>query len=134
MPRRACSAIVSVARECCIATALLFIAFGLSTSLATNFTGFVTARIVGGLAVGAAILIAPVYIAEISPAGRRGGLVSLNQLMIVIGISASFFSNWLLRRRRRQQMALDARRADRFRRRCTCCCCASFRRARAGCC
>ena len=57
---------------------------------------FVAARIVGGLAVGAAILIAPVYIAEIAPARRRGGLVSLNQLMIVIGISASFFSNYFL--------------------------------------
>ena len=72
-----------------IATAVLFVLSALSTSLATNFAGFVCARIVGGLAVGAAILIAPVYIAEISPAGRRGSLVSLNQLMIVIGISAT---------------------------------------------
>ena len=48
-------------------TALLFVVSALSTSLATNFAGFVTARIVGGLAVGAAILIVPVYIAEISP-------------------------------------------------------------------
>lgn len=79
-----------------IVTALLFIASALSASQATNFVGFVAARIIGGLAVGSAILIAPVYIAEISPAGRRGSLVSLNQLMIVIGISASFFSNWLL--------------------------------------
>ena len=41
-------------------------------------------------------LIAPVYIAEIAPARRRGSSVSLNQLMIVIGISASFFSNYFL--------------------------------------
>jgi SP family arabinose:H+ symporter-like MFS transporter len=63
---------------------------------ATTFPSFVAARIVGGLAVGGAILIAPVYIAEIAPAHKRGSLVSLNQLMIVIGISASFFSNYFL--------------------------------------
>ncbi len=57
---------------------------------------FVAARICGGLAVGAAILTAPVYIAEIAPARSRGSLVSLNQLMIVIGISISFFSNYFL--------------------------------------
>ncbi|MGH8252876.1 MAG: sugar porter family MFS transporter, partial [Steroidobacteraceae bacterium] len=60
------------------------------------FTMFLIARVCSGLAVGAAILTAPVYIAEIAPASRRGSLVSLNQLMIVIGISASFFSNYFL--------------------------------------
>jgi MFS family permease len=83
-------------RRVLICTALLFLLSSLLAALATSFAGFVTARIGGGLAVGAAILIAPVYIAEIAPAGRRGGLVSLNQLMIVIGISASFFSNYFL--------------------------------------
>ena len=48
------------------------------------------------MAVGGAILIAPVYIAEISPPQLRGSMVSLNQLMIVLGISASFFSNYFL--------------------------------------
>jgi sugar porter (SP) family MFS transporter len=83
-------------RKVLLCAALLFIASALLASLATSLAAFVTARIVGGLAVGAAILIAPVYIAEIAPARRRGGLVSLNQLMIVIGISASFFSNYFL--------------------------------------
>ena len=83
-------------RRVLICTAVLFMLSSLLAALATTFTGFVLARIVGGLAVGAAILIAPVYIAEIAPAARRGGLVSLNQLMIVIGISASFFSNYYL--------------------------------------
>lgn len=83
-------------RRVLLVTALLFVLSSLLASLATNFAGFVAARTVGGLAVGAAILIAPVYIAEIAPAERRGGLVSLNQLMIVIGISASFFSNYFL--------------------------------------
>lgn len=83
-------------RSVLLCTALLFVVSSLLAALATSFAAFVTARIVGGLAVGAAILIAPVYIAEIAPAQRRGGLVSLNQLMIVIGISASFFSNYFL--------------------------------------
>ncbi len=77
-------------------TAVLFLASSLTAALATSFPLFIAARIAGGLSVGAAILIAPVYIAEIAPAGSRGSLVSVNQLMIVIGISVSFFSNYFL--------------------------------------
>jgi MFS transporter, SP family, arabinose:H+ symporter len=77
-------------------TSMLFLASALTAALSTSFTVFVMARICGGLAVGAAILTAPVYIAEIAPARVRGSLVSLNQLMIVIGISISFFSNYFL--------------------------------------
>ena len=77
-------------------TALLFTVSALLSALTTNFTVFVISRILGGVAVGGAILIAPVYIAEIAPSELRGGLVSFNQLMIVIGISASFFSNYFL--------------------------------------
>lgn len=77
-------------------TSVLFLASALAAALSTSFTLFVLARICGGLAVGAAILTAPVYIAEIAPARVRGSLVSLNQLMIVIGISISFFSNYFL--------------------------------------
>nr|WP_298727268.1 sugar porter family MFS transporter [uncultured Steroidobacter sp.] len=83
-------------RRVLLGTALLFVLSSLLAATATSFPSFVVARIVGGLAVGGAILIAPVYIAEIAPADKRGGLVSLNQLMIVIGISASFFSNYFL--------------------------------------
>ena len=79
-----------------ITTAVLFVATALASALTTHFTVFVIARILGGVAVGGAILIAPVYIAEISPPKQRGSLVSLNQLMIVLGISASFFSNYFL--------------------------------------
>lgn len=79
-----------------IATAVMFAGSALLSALATNFGLFVFSRIVGGLAVGGAILIAPVYIAEIAPPKLRGSLVSLNQLMIVLGISASFFSNYYL--------------------------------------
>lgn len=83
-------------RRVLLGTALLFVFSSLLAASATTFASFVAARIVGGLAVGGAILIAPVYIAEIAPAHKRGSLVSLNQLMIVIGISASFFSNYFL--------------------------------------
>ena len=77
-------------------TALLFAGSALLSAFATNFTTFVVSRILAGVAVGVVILVAPVYIAEISPSGERGSLVSFNQLMIVIGISASFFSNYFL--------------------------------------
>jgi MFS transporter, SP family, sugar:H+ symporter len=79
-----------------IATAVLFTATSLLAALTTHFSLFVAARVLAGVAVGGAILIAPVYIAEISPPNQRGGMVSLNQLMIVLGISASFFSNYFL--------------------------------------
>lgn len=76
-----------------LATAALFFLSALAAALASSYLMFVLARICGGIAVGAAILVSPMYIAEIAPAERRGVLVSLNQLMIVIGISTSFFSN-----------------------------------------
>ena len=79
-------------------TALLFAVSALMSALTTSFPIFVLSRVLGGIAVGGAILIAPVYIAEISPSKLRGRLVSFNQLMIVTGISASFFSNYYLLR------------------------------------
>ena len=79
-----------------LVTALLFAGSALLSALTTQFPLFVLSRVIGGIAVGGAILIAPVYIAEIAPSNLRGTLVSLNQLMIVTGISASFFSNWYL--------------------------------------
>jgi MFS family permease len=79
-----------------IVTAVVFTGSALLSALATNFSIFVVSRVLGGIAVGGAILIAPVYIAEISPPHLRGSMVSLNQLMIVLGISASFFSNYFL--------------------------------------
>jgi len=83
-------------RSVLLLTAVLFLASSLAAALSTRFAVFVAARICGGLGVGAAILTAPVYIAELAPARSRGSLVSLNQLMIVIGISISFFSNYFL--------------------------------------
>jgi MFS family permease len=79
-----------------IVTAVMFTVTSLVAALTTQFGLFVLARVLAGIAVGGAILIGPVYIAEISPPKLRGSMVSLNQLMIVLGISASFFSNYFL--------------------------------------
>lgn len=76
--------------------ALLFAISAIASALASSFTALVIARMLGGLGVGAALIIAPMYIAEIAPAAHRGRLVSFNQLNIVIGISVAFFSNYLI--------------------------------------
>lgn len=80
-----------------IVTALLFIISALWSALATDYISFVIARIIGGVGIGGAILIAPIYIAEIAPPKLRGSLVSLNQLNIVLGISVAYFSNYFLK-------------------------------------
>ena len=78
--------------------AALFAVSALASALAPGFISLVAARMLGGLGVGAALIIAPMYIAEIAPAKLRGRMVSFNQLNIVIGISAAFFSNYLILR------------------------------------
>ena len=84
-------------RSVLIVTALLFTISAAWSALATGYIEFVVARIIGGIGIGGAILIAPVYIAEIAPQKLRGSLVSLNQLNIVIGISVAYFSNYFLK-------------------------------------
>jgi sugar porter (SP) family MFS transporter len=76
--------------------AALFTVSAIASALAPNFLFLVVARMIGGLGVGAALIIAPMYIAEIAPAEQRGRLVSFNQLNIVLGISIAFFSNYLI--------------------------------------
>lgn len=78
------------------AAAVLFAVSAIASALAPTFSVLVLARIVGGLGVGMALIIAPMYIAEISPAPNRGRMVSINQLNIVVGISAAFFTNYLI--------------------------------------
>jgi MFS family permease len=78
------------------AAAVLFAISAIATAVAPNFPLFIIARMIGGLAVGAALIIAPMYIAELAPPALRGRLVSFNQLNIVIGISVAFFSNYLI--------------------------------------
>lgn len=76
--------------------AVLFAVSAIASAVAPNFVTLVVARMVGGLGVGAALIIAPMYIAEIAPAELRGRMVSFNQLNIVIGISTAFFCNYLI--------------------------------------
>ncbi len=76
--------------------AVLFAVSAIASALAPNFMMLVIARMLGGLGVGAALIIAPMYIAEMAPPAIRGRMVSFNQLNIVIGISAAFFSNYLI--------------------------------------
>jgi MFS family permease len=76
--------------------AILFTVSALASALAPNFTFLVIARMIGGFGVGASLILAPMYIAEIAPKDLRGRLVSFNQLNIVIGISLAFFTNYLI--------------------------------------
>jgi len=76
--------------------AVLFAISAIASAVAPNFIALVLARMLGGLGVGAALIIAPMYIAEIAPAEIRGRMVSFNQLNIVIGISVAFFTNYLI--------------------------------------
>lgn len=78
-------------------TALLFTISAIWSATATTYITFIVARIIGGIGIGGAILIAPIYIAEIAPPKLRGSLVSLNQFNIVLGISVAYFSNYFLK-------------------------------------
>lgn len=79
-----------------MAAAFLFFISAVGSASAHSLIIFLFARILGGLAVGVASILSPMYIAELAPAKYRGTLVSLNQLAIVIGILVAFFSNYLL--------------------------------------
>ncbi len=81
-------------RKILMITALLFIISAVYTAFSYNIVSFIAARVIGGLGVGMAILIAPMYIAEIAPRKLRGTLVTFNQLNIVLGISIAYFSNY----------------------------------------
>jgi sugar porter (SP) family MFS transporter len=76
--------------------AVLFAISAIASALAPNFLFLVIARMIGGIGVGAALIIAPMYIAEIAPPEKRGQLVSFNQVNIVLGISTAFFTNYLI--------------------------------------
>ncbi len=80
-------------------SALLFTASSVFTGWAYTFNAFIAWRIIGGVAIGLASNVSPMYIAEISPAAWRGRLVSLNQLAIVVGILAAQVANWRIAER-----------------------------------
>jgi MFS transporter, SP family, xylose:H+ symportor len=79
-----------------VLSAALFAVSSVLTGWAQTFAMFITWRILGGVAIGIASNVSPVYIAEVSPAEIRGRMVSLNQLTIVIGILAAQIVNWLI--------------------------------------
>ena len=79
-----------------ILSALLFATSAVGAAVPRTLEEFVAARFVGGLAIGVASVLAPLYIAEISPREIRGRLVSLNQMAIVTGILIAYFTNWSL--------------------------------------
>ena len=85
-------------RRLLISAALLFFFSALGTGASGNFTWFITWRIIGGIGIGLASNLSPMYIAEVSPAPMRGKFVSLNQLTIVIGILAAQLANWQIAR------------------------------------
>ena len=79
-----------------IVAAALFTIAAIGTGAVNHFTPFIIYRLIGGLGIGLASAISPMYIAEISPARLRGRLVSVNQLTIVIGILAAQIINYLI--------------------------------------
>jgi sugar porter (SP) family MFS transporter len=80
-----------------ILTALIFLVSSVGCAVTSHYIVFIIYRIIAGIAVGAASMMAPIYIAEISPPKHRGKLVSLNLFAIFLGQSAAFFSNFFLR-------------------------------------
>lgn len=79
-----------------IFAAILFILNSIGTAIPNSFTMFVIFRIVGGIGVGIASMVVPMYIAEIAPPKRRGALVGNYQLAIVIGIVLVYFVNYFI--------------------------------------
>lgn len=79
-----------------IATALAFILSAWGSGIAGGSLEFVIYRIIGGMAMGAASILAPAYISEIAPSRIRGRLATLQQLMIVVGLFMAFMSNYWL--------------------------------------
>ena len=79
-------------------SAVLFTVSAVTTGLFNDFTLFNIARFIGGVGIGVASALSPMYIAEVSPAEIRGRMVSLNQMTIVLGILAAQIVNMLLAR------------------------------------
>jgi sugar porter (SP) family MFS transporter len=79
-----------------IVTALLYIIAAIGSGIAGSFVQLVAYRLVGGLAIGMASTLAPIYISEVAPPNFRGRLGMLQQLAIVTGILLSFMSNYFI--------------------------------------
>lgn len=79
-----------------IITALIFAISAYGSGIADSSAEFIFYRLVGGLGIGAASVLAPAYIAEVAPAAIRGRLATLQQLAIVLGLFAAFLSNYVI--------------------------------------
>lgn len=77
-----------------IASALLFLVSAIGTGAVDSFFWFIIYRIIGGVGIGMASNVSPIYIAEVAPAHLRGQFVSINQLTIVLGILMAQLANW----------------------------------------
>jgi SP family xylose:H+ symportor-like MFS transporter len=83
-------------RSVLFALAAMFLVVSIGCALAWNLGLFILFRFLGGIAVGSASVVAPVYIAELSPAAYRGRLVTITQLNVVVGILLAYLSNYLI--------------------------------------
>jgi len=95
-----------------IVSGALFAVSAVGTALAWDFVWFNALRWLGGVGIGLASNLSPMYIAEISPAATRGRFVSINQLTIVIGILAAQMTNWLIAQPVPDDAAIDLIRAS----------------------
>ncbi len=91
-----------------ILAGVLFTASAIGTALASTLSWFVAYRLLGGIGIGLASNLSPMYIAELSPAKMRGRFVSINQLAIVLGVVSAQVVNWLIA----EPMADEATTAD----------------------
>ena len=82
-------------RRFMLISAVLFFVSAVGCAVPRTITEFVIFRFIGGLGIGSAAVLSPLYIAEIAPARIRGALVSVNQMAIVTGILLAYFVNWV---------------------------------------
>jgi sugar porter (SP) family MFS transporter len=83
-------------RGCLSALGALYVLSALGSAFSWNWSALIGFRIIGGLAIGGSSVIGPMYIAEISPALKRGRLVGMFQLNVVVGILLAYLSNYLV--------------------------------------
>jgi SP family arabinose:H+ symporter-like MFS transporter len=83
-------------RRCLRVLGALYLVSSIGCALAWSWTALIVFRAIGGLAIGASSVIGPMYIAEISPAAKRGRLVGLFQMNVVVGILLAYLSNFLV--------------------------------------
>lgn len=79
-----------------IITAMVFAISAFGSGISSSSAEFIFYRLIGGLGIGAASVLAPAYIAEVAPAALRGRLATLQQLAIVLGLFAAFLSNYII--------------------------------------